>query len=170
MPLLAANADDRLVIYLNDHLALIAAERELATRACRANTSTKFADMLATHVDDLARQHTLIRSALDQTDGTPNRFKPFAARLGERLGRLKLNGQLTGYSPLSRIVEFEGLLASGTLRAQLWATVTETHLLRASSMSDDLSEAIQQTEHHISALTEALTTARTEAFNTSAPD
>ena len=36
--------------------------------------------------------------------------KPIGAWAVEKLGRLKLNGQLTGYSPLSRMVELEVLL------------------------------------------------------------
>jgi hypothetical protein len=40
-----------------------------------------------------------------------DKVKNIAAWGIEKVGRLKLNGQLTGYSPLSRVVELEGLLA-----------------------------------------------------------
>jgi hypothetical protein len=47
-------------------------------------------------------------------------LKPALGRLGERLGRLKLNGRLHGYSPLSRVVELEGLAMGIAGKLQLW--------------------------------------------------
>ena len=49
-----------------------------------------------------------------------SRVKPAAAWVGEKLGRLKLNGQLRGYSPLSRLVELEALCIGITGKMQLW--------------------------------------------------
>ena len=40
---------------------------------------------------------------MDQLEVGQSKLKPLAATLGERLGRLKLNGRLWGYSPLSRL-------------------------------------------------------------------
>ena len=39
-----------------------------------------------------------------------DRLKNVGAWTLEKAGRLKLNGELTSYSPLSRVVELEGLL------------------------------------------------------------
>ena len=59
-----------------------------------------------------------------------DRLKAAAAWGGEKLGRLKLNGQLRGYSPLSRVVELEGLALGvwasgdfGSLSASSLATI-----------------------------------------------
>ena len=41
-----------------------------------------------------------------------DKLKNVAAWGLEKVGRLKLNGELTGYSPLSRMVELEGLLTA----------------------------------------------------------
>jgi hypothetical protein len=38
----------------------------------------------------------------------------------EKLGRLKLNGRLTGYSPLSRLLELETLHLGITGKRELW--------------------------------------------------
>jgi hypothetical protein len=46
--------------------------------------------------------------------------KPAGAWMAEKLGRLKLNGQLRGYSPLSRMVELEGLCIGITGKLQMW--------------------------------------------------
>ena len=50
-------------------------------------------------------------------------LKVKAGWLGEKLGRLKLNGQLRGYSPLSRVVELEGLVVGIGGKTELWATL-----------------------------------------------
>lgn len=47
-------------------------------------------------------------------------MKPVAAWAVEKLGRLKPNGQLTGYSPLSRMVEMEVLLIGITGKTGMW--------------------------------------------------
>jgi len=41
----------------------------------------------------------------------------------EKLGRAKLNGRLTGYSPLSGVVEFEGLSLGVEGKQALWRTL-----------------------------------------------
>ena len=43
----------------------------------------------------------------------------------EKVGRLKLNGEIKGYSPLSRVVELEGLLTGITGKRALWAALLE---------------------------------------------
>ena len=40
-------------------------------------------------------------------------------------GRLKLNGHITGYSPLSRVVELEGLMTGITGKIGLWLALLE---------------------------------------------
>ncbi|HWC07845.1 MAG: hypothetical protein QOE75_1827 [Solirubrobacterales bacterium] len=47
-------------------------------------------------------------------------LKPAAGWIAEKLGRLKPNGQLRGYSPLSRLVELEGLYIGISGKARLW--------------------------------------------------
>jgi len=49
-----------------------------------------------------------------------DRLKPAGAWIAEKLGRLKPNGQLRGYSPLSRMVELEGLYIGISGKARLW--------------------------------------------------
>ena len=53
-------------------------------------------------------------------------LKPAAAWMAEKLGRLKLNGQLSGYSPLSRVVELEGLHIGITGKLELWKALELT--------------------------------------------
>ncbi len=57
---------------------------------------------------------------MHENEMSPSRVKLAAVRLGERLGRLKLNGRLLRYSPLSRVVELEGLYLVSHMRLMLW--------------------------------------------------
>jgi hypothetical protein len=51
--------------------------------------------------------------------------KPVLAMAGERLGRLKLNGQLRGYSPLSRFEELDFLLMGIDGKVVLWTNLRD---------------------------------------------
>ena len=55
----------------------------------------------------------------------PSRLKIAVARGVESLGRLKPNGQLRGYSPLSRLVELELLIAGILTKESLWQTLAD---------------------------------------------
>ena len=50
-------------------------------------------------------------------------LKPAAGWVMEKAGRLKLNGQIRGYSPLSRLVELEGPTGVSGKRA-LWQALS----------------------------------------------
>jgi hypothetical protein len=55
-----------------------------------------------------------------------DRLKALAAWAAEKLGRLKLNGQLTGYSPLSRLLELESLYLGITGKREMWGALERT--------------------------------------------
>jgi hypothetical protein len=52
-------------------------------------------------------------------------LKRVGAIAAERVGRLKLNGSLRGYSPLSRVVELEALIAGVDGKRSLWNVLLE---------------------------------------------
>lgn len=114
-------AERLLTIYLNDHLAGAALGVELARRLRSSNRGDpEFGEPLARICGEIeADRETLIR-LMERLGVDRKPLKPALAVVGERLGRLKLNGQLRGYSPLSRVLELE-LLASGIGgKMQLW--------------------------------------------------
>lgn len=47
-------------------------------------------------------------------------IKPALALVSERVGRLKLNGRVREYSPLSRLLELEGLLLGVAGKRAMW--------------------------------------------------
>jgi hypothetical protein len=68
-----------------------------------------------------------LKAVIDRLGVGKSKLKPLAAVLGERLGRLKLNGRLCGYSPLSRLDELELLQIGVTGKRRLWRALEHTH-------------------------------------------
>jgi hypothetical protein len=78
----------------------------------------------ALHVEIAEDRDTLV--ALMRALGIePARSKVGAGWVAEKLGRLKLNGQLTGYSPLSRLLELEGLASGINAKLALWLSLAQ---------------------------------------------
>lgn len=96
-------------IYLNDHLAGAVAGEELAKRCLKNNQGTDLGRFLARLVDEIGEDRRALDRIMDAAGAPRDRAKGAAAWLAEKAGRLKLNGQIRGYSPLSRLVELEGL-------------------------------------------------------------
>jgi hypothetical protein len=99
---------DLLAIYLNDHLAGATSGVELARRLRGSNQGDpEFEPVLAEVCSAIEADRETLEAVMDQLGVGQDKLKPLAATLAERLGRLKLNGRLWGYSPLSRLEELE---------------------------------------------------------------
>lgn len=110
-----------LAIYLNDHLATARLELELARRARSSNAGDPvFGDPLAELCAEIEADRATLEDVMRGYGVRRDPLKPAAAWAAEKLGRLKLNGQLRGYSPLSRVVELEGLHLALTGKRRLW--------------------------------------------------
>jgi hypothetical protein len=112
--------DKLLAIYLNDHLAGSTLGRELAKRTLGANRGTSFEPFLERVTTEIVEDRATLKDVMAAVGAREDPLKPLLALAGERAGRLKLNGSLFGYSPLSRVVEFEGLVAGITGKLALW--------------------------------------------------
>jgi hypothetical protein len=117
-----------LPIYLNDHLAGSTAGVELARRLRASNEDDEeFGPELAEICAEIESDRETLKAVMDQLGMGQSRLKPAAAVVGERLGRLKLNGQLRGYSPLSRLDELELLQLGVVGKRRLWRALEHTH-------------------------------------------
>ena len=94
--------DSLLAIYLNDHLAGSTAGVELARRARSANEGTELGQLLDRLVREIEEDRDTLGAVMDAVGAGRDRFKKTAAWVGEKAGRLKLNGQLTGAWSWSR--------------------------------------------------------------------
>jgi hypothetical protein len=111
---------DLLATYLNDHLAGSTAGVELARRARGANEGTELGAYLKTLVEEIEADRDTLREVMQAVGAGEDRIKVKLGWMAEKVGRLKPNGQLTGYSPLSRVVELEGLSLGVEGKRSLW--------------------------------------------------
>jgi hypothetical protein len=112
-------------IYLNDHLAGSTAGVERARMARDANEGSVFGPPLAEVCGQIEEDKATLERVIEELGIGRSKAKPALAWLGERLGRLKPNGQLRGYSPLSRVVDLEVLLLGITGKLRLWRLLDE---------------------------------------------
>ncbi len=114
---------EMLATYLDDHRAGAAAGRSLSRRMSRENSDTGWAEKLAGLAQDIeADDRTLgeLRRVLGVRGGLVKRV---LARVAAGAGRLKLNRRLVGYSPLSRVLEAEAMMAGVTAKKCLWVAM-----------------------------------------------
>ncbi len=117
--------DDHLGIYLNDHLAGATVGLDLAKRTLRENHGTTFAPLLEKLTAEIGDDRETLQQVMARLGIPPSRIKVAAAWAAEKLGRLKLNGQLRGYSPLSRLLELEGLMIGIDGKRALWLSLDQ---------------------------------------------
>jgi hypothetical protein len=114
---------DYLAIYLNDHLAGATVGRELSKRAAGSNEGTELGALLERLHQEIVEDRDTLEQVMERVGAGKDRAKTVAAMAGERVGRLKPNGQLRGYSPLSRVVELEGLSLGIAGKLGLWRSL-----------------------------------------------
>lgn len=118
-----AAVQKRLRIYLNDHLVGAAANVQLALRTAGSLRGTPLGhdlDAIAMQIsDDYAALVEIMRSV----GVAPRRTFALLGRIGERLGRLKLNGRLLRPSQLSTLVELETLRLGVLGKLQGWRSL-----------------------------------------------
>jgi hypothetical protein len=114
---------DLLRIYLQDHLAGAMGGLALARRTARSQRSAPYAAELATIAEEIEQDREALVAIMDRVDARPDRLKAVAALAAERLARLKLNGSLLQRSPLSDVVELEGLLLGVRGKLAGWVTL-----------------------------------------------
>lgn len=110
----------RLATYLNDHLAAATGAVQVARRAAAANRGTPYGETLALLAEEIEEDRQALALIMRRLGIGPDRVKTSLAWSAEKLGRLKLNGQLTGYSPLSRLEELEILSLGVEGKLLLW--------------------------------------------------
>jgi hypothetical protein len=133
-----------LAIYLNDHLAGATGGIELARRALESNRGTRWGEGLEGIWAEIEADRTALEAAMQQLGIRRDRAKIAGAWAAEKLGRLKPNGRLRGYSPLSRLLELEMLLIGITGKLGLWRALQRTQASRLPQL--DLPALIERAE------------------------
>jgi hypothetical protein len=144
---MVAMADHKLLsIYLNDHLAIATSGRELARRALGSNRRTEFEPFLERLADELEEDRDSLLDIMRRLDVGEDRIKQVLGWALEKAGRLKLNGMLTGYSPLSRVVELEALSIGVTGKLAGWRSLVQVAASEPRLAAIDLGRLIERGE------------------------
>jgi len=114
-----------LTTYLNDHYAGSTAGVSLARRAAHENQGNELGAFLSELSEEIAADRETLKEIMDALGVRADPVKVAVARGMELAGRLKLNGQLLGYSPLSPLVELESLKLGIEGKLALWRALGE---------------------------------------------
>ncbi|CAN5571588.1 hypothetical protein BH20ACT23_BH20ACT23_11860 [soil metagenome] len=143
--------DKYLHIYLADHHAGSVAGVELARRCAHNNKGNDIGHFVSTTlIPAIEEDQGTLSQIMQRAGASENRLKNAMFWAGEKFGRLKLNGELTSYSPLSRLIELEGLTSGVAGKLSLWQCLRETHDPRLESV--DLTDLIARAEEQLKGL------------------
>jgi hypothetical protein len=99
--------------YLNDHLAGSTVGCELSRRAAGNNEGTPLGAFLTNIAGEIEEDRDTLVAIMDRLG------------VGKKVGRLKPNNSLFSYSPLSRVVELEGLALGVEGKRSLWQALRQ---------------------------------------------
>jgi hypothetical protein len=126
-----ATSTKYLGIYLNDHLGASTGALELVKRAASEHDGP-LGTFLAGLRDEIAADRKVLEELMDQLGVTPDKAKLAVAWAGEKAGRLKLNGEVRGRSPLTPLVELDSLSLGIESQRLLWLALAEVEELPVS--------------------------------------
>jgi hypothetical protein len=157
--------DSYLAIYLNDHLGGATGGLELARRVSRENPHGELGAFLRRLATEIAEDREELMRIMEVLDVGKDRTKVAGGWAAEKVGRLKPNGKLMGYSPLSRVLELEGLIAGVNGKLALWHSLLELAPVEQRLDSDRLAWLAQRAESQIQELRHHHRGAAQEAFS-----
>jgi hypothetical protein len=135
-----------LAIYLNDHYAASLAGHDVAVRSASSNDGNEFGGYLSELVAEIEDERSELERIMESLEVGIDRLKVSAAWTAEKVGRLKLNGRLREYSPLSRVVELEALSAGINAKLGMWRALELWRSKGEPIPSVDLTRLMHQAE------------------------
>jgi hypothetical protein len=114
---------DLLGIYPNDHLAGATGGLELARRVAGSHRGPAADGALHRLAAEVAQDRATLEDIMDVLGIPVRAYKVYAAWIGEKAARLKLNGYLLTRSPLSNLEELEMLRLGVEGKAAGWRTL-----------------------------------------------
>ena len=155
---------DYLSTYLQDHRAGAEGGSDLARRMYEENRGTQYEDFLGHIATEIEEDVEVLEQIMDRFDIGRAGLKTAVAKVGEKLGRLKPNEQLSGYSPLSRVLEFEGLRAGVQGKLSLWDSLMEIAPFEDRIDAEEIARLIIRAEAQLKGLRVHERLAAREAF------
>jgi hypothetical protein len=158
-----------LAIYLNDHLTGATVGLELAKRARGSNQGSEYGDVLEAVAREIEEDRETLQRLMASLEVKRDHPKVLFGWAAEKVGRLKPNGQILGYSPLSRMIELEALFLGITGKLSLWEALAEVAGEDARLDPDELARLSERAERQRSEVGRLRRRAAREAFAERAP-
>ena len=156
---------DRLLeIYLADHLAASTAGVALARRSAQSNAGTALGEALRRLAAEIEDDRRTLQAIVAKLGFRESKAKDAVARSGE-VGRMKLNGQLRGYSPLSRVLELEALSVGVAGKLALWQSLQSVPAVSARLPDCDLDQLAERARRQRAEIEEHRIEAARETFS-----
>ena len=140
---------------------------ELARRALKENRDNEYGRFLATLAKEIAEDRRTLVELMERLALPRSKVKAPVAWALEKIGRLKLNGRFRGYSPLSRLIELEGLASGIEAKRAMWLTLVQVEASDArlgefgleslAARADDQRQRLEP--HRLAAADEAMSSA-----------
>jgi hypothetical protein len=141
-----------LATYLNDHLAGATAGRELARRSASSNRGSPLGQFLAVLAQEIDEDRDALLALMGELQVGTDRIKVLGGWAAEKVGRLKPNGRLFSYSPLSRLLEVEGLTLGVRGKLALWQALELIQASEPALAKADLASLAERAERQMSEL------------------
>jgi hypothetical protein len=151
-------------IYLNDHLAGSRAALEMSRRAEKENRGNPVGDYMAAFAAELEADRGALTEIMRELGVGRDPVKEGLMWVAERVGLLKLNGRLLRYSPLSRLMELEGLCMGVEGKLSLWRSLLRMSPTEPRLQAFDLDALIARAQAQRTALERLRLQAASVAF------
>ena len=158
------SAEKLLRIYLNDHNAGSLTGIEVAKRCLKNNEGTSLGDYLHSFISELEDDRGELLRVIDALGYPRDKMKEGMGWMAEKAGRLKLNGQITGYSDLSRVLELEGLMIGVSGKLSLWQNLKRVSSTDPRLGATDLEQLQNRAERQLEELQAHKLQAAEQAF------
>ena len=120
-----ALTEDLLSLYLSDHLTGATAGVNRIERMAEDYVDTPMFAELSAVADEIRSDRELLRNVIEDLDLDRKPYRQAVAWVGERVGRLKLNGRVLEHSPMTMLLEAELMRSAVSGKLGGWETLRE---------------------------------------------
>jgi len=138
-------------IYLSDHLAGATAGSRRMRRLADAEQQAPDAPVLQRIATEIEEDRATLLSIIEAEGIEPRWYKTAMAKVGEAVGLLKTNGALFHRSPLTSLVELEGMRIGVTGKLDLWTALQHAQV----AGNQDLDRLIERANRQLQELDQA---------------
>ncbi|CAM3154960.1 hypothetical protein PSET11_00150 [Arthrobacter ulcerisalmonis] len=169
-PKIATSIDPKLLqIYLTDHLAGATAGRDRSANMAHRYQGRPMGSALVKLAGQINDEHQTLAALIEALGFRRRLGHQVLAGLGEKLGRLKLNGRILSTSPLTPVIEIELMRSAVVGKIGLWRTLRDLspQLELEQSKFQDLEDLARQ---QLGTLDDLHAQQRTIGFSTKPPE